>query len=133
MPDSTLSLPVRLFLDDFRLLEEAYLYTHNRLYLEPGWVVVTSHAAFVEYLQNNPIPDFISFDHDLSASHYGDLQSFQNLAFYDTVSEKTGYHSALYLLEHLKANGAKLPTCTCHSMNPYGRANIEKLLGCEAE
>ena len=85
---------IKLFLDDIRQPPDA------------TWVVVRSHDAFIDFLQSNPTPELISFDHDLGEN------------------APTGMDCAKWLVE----NGCSGFDFTVHSANPPGRANIEGLL-----
>ena len=92
----------RLFLDDLRDAPSG----------DP-WVTVRSFADAVAYIEQQGIPAFISFDHDLGED------------------VPTGYDFAKWLVEcHL--DGTHLfPTTfsyAVHSANPPGAANIRGLL-----
>lgn len=119
-----------LFLDDFRAPVDA-IYTGNTIYYE-NWIVIRNYPEFVEYLRNNPLPDLISFDHDLADGHYHkNMQS--GVLNYDAESfmkdsEKTGYHCAKFLIDLCIDLGYKLPEFLVHSMNPIGKENILGLL-----
>lgn len=45
----------KLYLDD------------QRTPIEKGWTVVRNYKEFVAYIENNAMPDIISFDHDLQS------------------------------------------------------------------
>lgn len=75
---------------------------------------VKSYEEFCNYLDNNPIPDGICFDHDLGYDGKGD--------------EKTGYDCAKYLVNKLLQNRHVLPKFAIQSANPIGRVNIESYL-----
>lgn len=109
----------RLYLDDVRTPTEK------------GWVIVRSYQEFKEYLDNNDMPDIISFDHDLAAEHYhNDMYKGQKeySKLYAKFSEKTGMDCAKYLGHLTFTNGGKFPTCNVHSMNPAGAKNIRDYL-----
>lgn len=105
----------KLYLDDIR---EAPI----------GWDVVRSYDEFVRYIDENGVPDFISFDHDLSFDHYplAENNPHPTEIPYDSYTEKTGYHCARYLVD----NNLPLPRdgWAVHSMNVVGKQNIEALL-----
>jgi hypothetical protein len=86
----------KLFLDDVRPVPS-------------GYFLVTNYDEFVSFLEQQGVPIFISFDHDL-----GDV--------------KTGYDCAKYLVEFCLDNFLTLPDYKVHSQNPVGKENIEKLL-----
>lgn len=83
----------RLFLDDWRNCPE-------------GFDLARNYDEFVDYIERNGVPNYISFDHDLGS--------------YD----KTGYDCALYLVK----NDLKINDFSCHSANPIGRKRIYDLL-----
>lgn len=87
----------KLYLDDFRLVPN-------------GFVLVKNYKAFTDFIQQNGLPDFISFDHDLG-------------------EEKSGYDCAKWLVEFCLDNNMSLPEFAVHSQNPVGKENIESLLG----
>lgn len=123
---------MKLFLDDIRNPMDCIGYV-NRYGIRPDlylgqWVVVRSYDEFVNYIEQNGLPEIISFDHDLADEHYNDAMyegddSYKKL--YETFREKTGYDAAKWLIRF--CDGKKLPQCVCHSMNPAGRANINNL------
>ncbi len=105
---------VYLFLDDIRTPFEAYSYSLNPVFLDKKWEIVRTYAEFVQWITQNGLPYFVSFDHDLS-----DVESIQ---------EKTGYDCALFLVDYCLNNQLKCPTFYCHSMNPVGKTKIIGLL-----
>ena len=66
---------------------------------------VKSYDEFVNYLNNNELPDVVCFDHDLG-------------------EEKTGYDCAKYLVEFVINNKLELPLYGVQSANPVGKTNI---------
>lgn len=85
-----------------------------------GITHVRSYDEFVAYLQNNPMPELISFDHDLSLEHYP-MENISGMKIpYDTFKEKTGLHCARYIIE----NNLPLSYWSVHSMNVTGADNI---------
>jgi hypothetical protein len=90
-----------------------------------GIKLVRSYDEFVDYLSNNPMPELISFDHDLSIEHYAVFEDKPGVTIpYDTYVEKTGYHCAQYIVD----NGFDLTCWAVHSFNPVGKRNIQNLL-----
>ena len=87
----------------------------KKLYLDDLWVTpegfgrVYNYADFVEYITQNGLPDFISFDHDLG-------------------EDESGYDCAKYLVEYCIEHNLQLPKFSVHSQNPVGKENIERLL-----
>ena len=94
------------------------------------WVLIRNYQEFVDYLENNPLPDFISFNHDLANEHTEDYlkqvmeQGYQEPRYQD-YKEKTGLDCAMYLIEMIQAKSlTELPSTACHSPNPIGARNI---------
>lgn len=88
---------IKLYLDDLRPVP-------------PGYVGLRSYGAFVAYITEQGLPDFISFDNDL-----GEVES--------------GYDCAKWLVDYCIGHQKILPDFVVHSQNPVGKENIEKLLG----
>ena len=86
----------KLYLDDLRVTPEGF----DRVY---------NYADFVEYITQNGLPDFISFDHDLG-------------------EDESGYDCAKYLVEYCIEHNLQLPKFSVHSQNPVDKENIERLL-----
>lgn len=88
---------------------------HKDLYLDDlhptpeGFLRVYTFDEFTEFITQNGLPDFISFDHDLGEG-------------------KTGYDCAKWLVEFCLDNQLPLPEFVVHSQNPVGKENIESLL-----
>ncbi len=59
-----------LFLDDIREPRDAFYYTKELMFNLKSWDVVRNYNEFVDWVELNGLPDFISFDHDLADSHY---------------------------------------------------------------
>ena len=115
---------MKLFLDDIRNLKETHAYTYDGVYLESDWVIVRNYDQFCEYIKNNPLPELISFDHDLADEHY-DLTEYQEGKInYEKYKEKTGYECAKYLMQHCLDTNQELPKILVHSMNDIGKMNI---------
>jgi hypothetical protein len=93
-----------------------------------GIDVVQNYDQFVWFLRNNPMPELISFDHDLDITHLP-LFEEENTRLregipYDTYTEKTGLECARFVIE----NQLPLLRWAVHSRNPVGRMNIEREL-----
>jgi hypothetical protein len=112
-----------LFLDDIRIPSDAYEYTKNPIY-NKNWDVVRNYQEFVDYINKNGMPSFISFDHDLADEHYVSLSESKK----DSYTEKTGYECAKWLVDYCLDNSVELPHFLVHSMNPVGKIRIESLL-----
>ncbi len=129
----------KLFLDDIRIPKDAIGLVpsnFNQFYFENNWNIVRNYTQFCRWIEENGIPDFISFDHDLADDHYNDLFSDENwkkndsdiILKYDEYKEKTGYECAKWLVDYCLENGTKLPDYQVHSANPVGKKNIESYL-----
>ena len=89
-----------------------------------GWEIVRRYEDFVSWIQENGLPDEVSFDHDLAEITYDTSTGKQGFEYY----EKTGYDAAKWLCEYCWTNGLPIPTWNVHSANPVGRDNIKQLL-----
>lgn len=119
-----------LFLDDFRIPVDAFVYTKDTDFLQLKWEIVRSHDEFVDYIQkryteDGSFPAVIAFDHDLADDHYDHTSGEFP---YEDMKEKTGMHSAKWLVDFCIDNDLKLPLYKVHSQNPGGAANISGLL-----
>ena len=87
-----------LFLDDERCPRHVtWIKLPNTL-----WAIVRTFNEFVWYIKNHPLPDYISFDHDLGMG-------------------QTGYDCIKFLVEYLLDHPSKdLPLLTFHSQNQIG-------------
>ena len=129
----------KLFLDDIRIPKDAIGLVpsnFNQFYFENNWNIVRNYTQFCRWIEENGIPDFISFDHDLADDHYNDLFSDENwkkndsdiILKYDEYKEKTGYECAKWLVDFCLDNGSQIPNFIVHSANPVGKKNIESYL-----
>jgi hypothetical protein len=119
----------KLFLDDIRIPKDCangLVPSHlNKFYWENDWSIVRSYNEFVDWIQKNGLPDFISFDHDLADVHY--IMDFSKHSD-NQGTEKTGYDAAKWLGDYCLDNKCKLPNFIVHSQNPVGKANIQGYL-----
>lgn len=72
---------------------------------------VKSYTEFCNYIDNNPLPDAICFDHDLGYNSEG-------------ADELSGYDAAKYLVKVCINKRAELPMFFSQSSNPVGKQNI---------
>ncbi len=128
---------MKLFLDDIRSPIDCLGYMHtkigarNLMYKEGDWVIVRNFEQFVKYLNGNPVPDVISFDHDLADDHYLIHKSEEAWEEYHTIEsrERTGLDCLNYFLAHYTRQfGVKFPEIIFHTMNPVGRDNMQQAL-----
>lgn len=125
-----------LILDDVRdAIQVAHCVNNPNMYINADWDIVKSYDEFVEYILKNGLPNIISYDHDLADEHYAngashvDEQGKHFSGFnYNKVTEKTGYHAVLWMIEHCIENEVKMPESYAHSMNPYGRMKIQSAI-----
>lgn len=119
----------KLFLDDIRNPKDCangLVPSHmNKIYWGTDWFIVRSHNEFVDWITENGLPDFISFDHDLADIHYT-MDFSKDITNQGT--EKTGYDSAKWLGEYCMDKKLNLPNFVVHSQNPVGKANINSYL-----
>jgi hypothetical protein len=117
----------KLFLDDVRSAEMVFINTIDPIYENNNeWEIVRSFNEFVSYIEENGLPEFISFDHDLDFEHYK-LENQQDID-YEKMEIKTGFHAAQWLINYCAENKLKLPNYKVHSMNLAGKRNIERIL-----
>jgi hypothetical protein len=112
-----------LYLDDVRTPTET-------LPNYKPWYVVRNYDEFVKWIDENGIPDLISFDHDLADEHISDYaiqvasQGYQH-PNYEEYKEKTGVDCAKYVIDYCQTNDVILNKCVVHSHNPVGGKNIQ--------
>ncbi|MBB1151444.1 hypothetical protein H4K35_15260 [Myroides sp. NP-2] len=87
---------MKLYLDDLRPIPNEF-------------IGVRTYTEFINYINQNGLPDFISFDHDLGL-------------------EESGFDCAKWLVNYCLDKKIGLPEFTVHSQNPVGKKNIESLL-----
>lgn len=123
-----------LFLDDVRVPKDAFEHTNQPIFLNHKWEIVRNYDEFIEWIINNGLPNFISFDHDLADSHYtpfhlwNDYEKSKEYQEAQIHQEKTGFECAKWLVEYCISNRLRCPEFFCHSMNPVGKDKINSLL-----
>ena len=103
---STIEKKTKLYLDDIRKPTDA------------DFVIVRSFKEAIKFIEDNNIPSYISFDHDLGID-------INNLLL------PSGYDFAKWLIEMDLDNKYKFPLdfdFNVHSANPIEKHNIETLL-----
>jgi len=122
-----------LFIDDFRIPQDAFNYTWNSDYLKLKWDIVRSYDEYVKYIEKNGMPDMISFDHDLADEHYTPPEYWDNYEKSkeyqekQVYMEKTGFDCAKWLVDYCMDNKVSLPLILIHSKNTVGADNIKNL------
>jgi hypothetical protein len=118
----------KLFLDDIRNPGDCVSYMRpNEQYYDIDWDIVRNYNDFVNYINENGVPDEISFDHDLADEHYDPSMYKSHEEYnkgYDNFKDKTGYDCVKWLSDYCVENIIPMPKCYVHSMNPVGRDNI---------
>lgn len=115
-----------LFLDDERIPANV---TWTQI-PQRAYKIVRSYTEFVERIQKDGVPLFVTFDHDLADAHYAAMLKEANSILFDERiavdygPEKTGFDCAKWLVEFCHNEDLKFPEYTVHSMNPIGRQRI---------
>ena len=126
-----------LLLDDIRDSRDCYLYGERMTLKQASgiphdiWVVVRNYDEFVKYLEENGIPDVVSFDNDLDP--YLEIVQERNMCasgFYDfrSLPNKTGCHCAEYLAKKCIRENHEVPEYYIHTMNSLARPIIAKIM-----
>lgn len=118
-----------LMIDDERNLKDHGKYLReNRVDTDKPWVIVRSYKEFVRWIQENGVPDVITFDHDLA-----DVPALRtNLPIEDWFDldenkEYTGTDCARWVVNHCMLNGIPVPDYNVHSSNGEGGKNIKSI------
>ena len=120
LPSPLLS-DVYLFLDDIREPLQAFEYTKQYIFIQNEWEVVKNYNEFVNFIEVNGLPKFISFDHDLADTHYTpeplwtDYNASKEWQDKQVHKEKTGYECAKWLVDYCIDSNLKCPDYYCHS------------------
>jgi len=98
-----------LFLDDYRF---PFLVWWVNLPEKEShkWVIARHYYDFVHIIQNNGLPKFISFDHDL------DRQALP--VYTEQTPGKNGMDCVKWLINICEINNLPFPACAVHSTNP---------------
>jgi hypothetical protein len=99
----------KLFLDDVRTIEMVYDKSE-----EEDFDIVRTYDAFVKYIKENGLPNFISFDNDLGLGKDGNIA-------------QDGYAAAKWLVYDSGLNLSSLEF-KVHSANPVAADQIRGLL-----
>lgn len=100
---------MKLFLDDLRTVDMVYPSS-----MTTEFDVVRSYEAFVNYIEQHGLPEFISFDNDLGLDAYGQVAP-------------DGYAAAKWLVYDSGLDLKKLKFAV-HSANPVAAEQIKGLL-----
>jgi len=99
----------KLFLDDIRQVNMVYKDLSN-----DDFVIVRNYDDFTNYIRENGLPNFISFDNDLGINEKGNLL-------------KDGYACAKWLVYNSNLDLSNLKF-KVHSANPVASIQIKSLL-----
>lgn len=105
-----------LFLDDERNPEDVTWISYPD---DIKFVVVRNYAEFISYLNENVMPSFISFDHDLA--DFNDARE-------GSYKERTGYDCVKFLCNHFAESNKFIehfPETFYHTNNVIGKKNME--------
>ena len=122
----------RLFLDDWRIPKDCTTYMQNRTdcsIFHEEWDIVRSYGQFGKWLEDNGVPDLVSFDYDLA--DVAELKESLPIEEWFDLDENRVYNGldcAELLLEYCKKRGLKFPEYAVHSANPDGTESIKDLL-----
>lgn len=128
---------LKLFLDDIRMPEDAWIYPERVKMLEKSktqscaWTIVRNYEDFCEFIDKFGIPEMVSFDHDLCEEHiryYFDFTSKNGYIDYSNIRTKTGKHCAEYFVEKWTEAGKPSTQVFVHSANRWGQVEIKKVL-----
>ena len=90
-----------------------------------NFVWVKNIYQFINYIKNNGVPQFVSFDHDLNNRGGGEgLSDEQKL-------NNNGVNCAKWLVNYCKQMGQSLPKFYVHSANPKHGPEINRVLTSE--
>lgn len=128
----------RLFLDDLRLPTTTHTYMSDELrkpFYEGEWEIVRNFSDFKDWIINNGLPEFISFDHDLEYECVvdnpilvNDNEIVINQQCKFNYKALDGFDCASMLVGYCLAKKLQLPNYQCHSQNPWGKERILDIL-----
>lgn len=113
-----------LFLDDVRGPADA---KWVKLPNDERWIIARSYGEFVDVIEQRGLPEFVSFDHDLTEHHYKAslLENEKLSASVDYGPEKTGFDAAKWLVNYCRSKGLKFPNYAVHSLNQAAGERIQ--------
>lgn len=109
------------FLDDERMPSDV---TWVPVPNTPDCEIARSFDDFVNIIESNGMPVYVSFDHDLADEHYVAMLRGST----DYGEEKTGYDCAKWLVDFCAEHEIPFPDFEVHSMNPIGSENIRQYI-----
>lgn len=122
-----------LFLDDWRIPRDCATYMWQRrvncTIFHKYWDIVRSYGDFVKWVDENGVPDLVSFDYDLAdVEELREKLTFEKWFNLDENRVWTGLDCAKYLFDYCKEKNIDFPDYIIHSANPDGTEEIKKLL-----
>jgi hypothetical protein len=116
-----------LFLDDERSPKDVtWIELPNVI-----WIVVRNYNEFVKIINEQGIPQYCSFDHDIDQSSYKEFyraHGSDKTINYNNIKELTGVDCAKYLAQYCLDKHVPLPVYYVHSMNYMGAGNIVSVM-----
>lgn len=116
-----------LFLDDNR---QVYDVKWIKLPNEYKWLVAKSYGEFVSFIMDLGLPEFVSFDHDLTETHYkvSIKENYEPGPVYDYGPEKTGFNAVKWLVDYCMIHKKKFPKYAIHSLNGVAAERMENYI-----
>lgn len=103
-------------------LRNKSFYTDLMKQYKINFVWVKNLYQFIEYIEKNGVPEFISFDHDLNNRGGGEgLSDEQKL-------NNNGANCAMWLVKYCQKTHSKMPKFFIHSANDRGSEEINRIL-----
>jgi hypothetical protein len=110
----------KLFLDDERQPKRG------------EWVIVRNYLEFIKCIEENGLPELVSFDHDLGDTVLHKVTDENGTDYeakeFNPPLQKTGFHCAKWLCEYCMDKNLPLPETNVHSANSVGAENIQSYL-----
>lgn len=122
----------RLFLDDWRIPRDCATYMYYRAdcrIFHEDWEIVRSYGQFIKWIEDNGVPDLVTFDYDLAdVAELKESLPFEEWFNLDENRVYTGLDCAKFLLSYCNKRKIKFPEYVIHSANPDGSEEIKNLL-----
>lgn len=115
-----------IYLDDLREPQQTaeYMSYNKDLYMKDDWMVIRNYKDFVKMVENDGLPDLVSFDHD-----FVEIKKVQGSKIVrikpHTKQKENGMDCAKWLYEYCRKTKSQLPQFIVHSQNPVGKDNLQ--------
>lgn len=96
-----------LLYDEMNDLITIYNTTEDKIYTESKWAEVNNYDDFVRIINENGLPELISFGKDISDNMVD--------SFFFQQQKKSGYDCVLWLIDYCKNNNKPFPKYIIHS------------------